>query len=1421
MSAVSRRIARRLGHLFALAAILTVVAASSAQAAPSLEVLNLRSDADEIQAVYVEATTGQFRLNFGTGGPGVSETTDISATATAPEVEAALNAVSNVATGGGSVSVRQVTATDPSGTQPYLVTFNGGPLGMKLQPLMTAKQGSVPLGASPLGGEPAMAYVATRLPGGLSHSDERVDYAMTIKNSAATASEAVAGDVLVCSGTETPGSVPPAPKNWTPNGFEPTQYDFEWRRNGTLIPGETTVNYIVTVADEGAALQCMVKGTNATAASKWASLPAQLVGPPSSPLPPIPASSTGTASRPSITGTGSALRTCNPPTNWTAGGTPVSFTFQWLRNGDEIGGASSNTYLPDAAVGGADANKVLQCMVTGTTGTGSAPGGGALVATSPNSVVGSVSNPPTMGTTALTTPDTALNGANELTAMVELPSDQSFVQSVEGAGWTCVTVPPSGGDPAKAECTNSGVLGTQAETSLTLGIGLGPDLSDSTGVKVSASAIGVALPATASSSFEVEPARTFGFIPGRFTARALDEEGEDYTQAGGHPPLANTNFSLTRDHALVPTGPPSKVRPTAPLRNASAEVPPGFVGNPLAVSELCPNTDAMLASPPTCPPGAVVGELAFTSNLGTTDGSTYKRLPLYAMVPEYGVPAQFAAVESLNGGVYAVTPRLRPEDGYAIAIDAEGIVENPLRILDVRVILCSYGSNTILVGGAEVFRSCKTKDEPGAYVKPFLTTQTECKSDGPVTRMSIDSWANPGAMVSDTSISPKMTGCELVPFEPKLDLQPTTGQAESASGLDVDLTVPTDGFEDPDGLTQAHLKKTTVTMPQGMSLNPSAADGLAACTQAQLGMVNGVPNNDPVQCPDASKIGTALVKTPILEETLEGGIYLAKQGDHPFPGDIAAIYVVAESKERGVLIKLPGRVEIRPGGQIVSTFDDNPQAPFSSLELSFDSGPRAALMTPQRCGTYNIVSELTPWSAADPDNPTPAETVSQTSSFDVTSGPGGGPCPNGALLPTMRAGLTSPLAGASSPFVFNLSRPDGTQRINGLALTLPQGLAANLRGVAYCPDVTLASIPSAQGTGAAEIANPSCPAASRLGSVSVAAGAGNPFWVNSGSAYLAGPYKGAPLSLAVVIPAVAGPFDLGNVVVRNAILVNPKTAQVSIKSDPLPTHVHNLPVDLRAVRVAVDRPGFMRAPTNCEEMRIDAVIDGEEGGSVPISNRFQVGECGSLGFKPHVKLQLKGGTKRNKFQRLTATVTAREGDANIAGASVRFPRSIFLEQNHIRTVCTRVQFAANSCPQASIYGFAEAETPLLDQPLRGPVYLRSSDNPLPDLVAALRGPDYQPITIELAGRTDSKNKGIRNTFDVVPDAPVSKFTLRMKGGKRSLLVTSTDICKRKQRADVRMRGQNGMQRNFRPVIKVNCKKKKQKQKKTRRGKASR
>jgi hypothetical protein len=561
----------------------------------------------------------------------------------------------------------------------------------------------------------------------------------------------------------------------------------------------------------------------------------------------------------------------------------------------------------------------------------------------------------------------------------------------------------------------------------------------------------------------------------------------------------------------------------------------------------------------------------------------------------------------------------------------------------------------------------------------------------------------------------------------------------------------------------------------------------------------GVPHFDSAEaaCPPASKLATVRIDTPaVLAHPLMGEVFLATPHQNPF-GSLLAIYIVAEGS--GVRIKLPGRIEADPQtGRLTATVSEAPQLPFEDLNLEFVKGAAAPLKTGIACGTSQVLTDMVPWSAPQ------AATAHPGDSFTIAHGAGGGACVGSEAQapnqPSFEAGTADPVAGSYSPFTLKLARADGTQQLTGIDTTLPMGLIAKLAGVPYCSDAALAS--AAGKDGKAEQASPSCPAASKVGSVTVGAGAGpSPFYAG-GSAYLAGPYKGAPLSLAVVTPAVAGPFDLGTVVVRNALFVDPETAVVHAVSDPFPTILQGIPLDLRSVVLNLDRAQFTKNPTSCSPLAITGAALALTGQSAALNQRFQVGDCAKLKFAPKLALNLDGATKRTGHPALKAVLTYPKGNyANIAAAQVTLPHSEFLDQSHIRTVCTRVQFAAKACPKASIYGHAKAITPLLDAPLSGPVYLRSSNHPLPDLVVDLNG----QIEITLAGRIDTgKGGGIRNTFQLVPDAPVSKFTLNLQGGKKGLLVNSENICRKPQRADVELTAQNGLTHDTRPLIANDC-----------------
>ena len=1287
--------------------------------------------------------------------------------------------------------------------------------------------------------EPALEVDLSHSPGSIPRNDEQLLYVAKVRN-AATSAPSV-GDTLTCNGvpTEWGGS-----KEWNGRPVAKMSFTYQWLRGGAPISGQSgsiakggpRPTYVTVADDAGEVIQCLLKGTiEATnpaesLSSVAVTQPGVVINPAPEPAAPVATVKNSFPTTETIGGgnavVGSQVR-CKAPTDWS--GTPA-WTFRWLRNGTEI--ATGETYNVVAA----DEHTVLQCLAIGKTGTGVAPAGGSAIAVSLNvsSEVGgnpaiAIGGPPA-GIEAVPVVkgqpfnapqiefDTAVSGTVQLE--VELPGGgpETRVYNVDVPGesnkWDCSASEPTDVIPAVVSCSKTDPLAAQEEyppVKILASLGSGtPDPA----VAVAKLSGGGSAPHQDQDMMFFDAATPFGITA--FSTKVADPLGADYTQAGGHPHSASGAFELSR--RKNGEGSASQVEF---LKNIVTDLPPGFLGNPRAVPELCSGTDVVaedLYANPTCPRTSIVGFADLVLGI-VKEGALSTGWPVYAIAPERGAPAQF--VIYLNGvkTLISVTPRLRPSEGYAIRIESPALSKNPT-VFSVALTLCGYGVNVQEGGGdhklAPQVTGCKPPTQGGsdpANPIPLLTNQTECTLAPPVTTIATDSWESAGRVGPDGSpdysdpnwhvaeaLAPEITGCEDVPFEPETDLTPSSKRADSPTGFDVTIEMPTEGLETPGEIAQSTLKKAVVTLPEGMAVNPSAADGLGACGSAQIKL----GTNEPIACPDSSKVGTAKVTTPLLEETLEGGVYLAKQGDNPFKS-LLALYLVVESKERGLLIKIPGKVEADPvTGQLVSTFDDNPQAPFSSLELSFNSGNRAPLLNPAKCGSYDIVSQLYPYSA-------PNDPVTQTSTFRVTQGPSGGSCPNGSLNPKLNAGIQNPLAGATSPFLVGLSREDGSQRIKGLEMSLPPGLTAYLKGVSTCSDSALASVSGAIGTGQSEIDIPSCPASSQVGSVSVGAGGGtNPFYVHTGRAYLAGPYKGAPLSIAVIAPAVAGPFDLGSVVVRNAAYVDPVSTQIRVVSDPIPTILHGIPIDLRDVRVSVNRPNFTLAPTRCEPMVVGAKVSGEAGASRDLSNRFQVGACDRLGFKPKLSLRLKGGTKRGENPKLIAIVRAREGDANIAALSVRLPRSAFLDQAHIRTICTRVQWAADACPPGSVYGQIQVTTPLLDYPLQGNVYLRSSDNKLPDLVSDLRGPANQPIRVEFSGRTDSVKGALRNTFDFVPDAPFTTARLELFGGKRGLVVNSRDICAKTFRATVQMDAQNGRTHDTQPAVQNDCKKSKRK-----------
>jgi hypothetical protein len=847
-----------------------------------------------------------------------------------------------------------------------------------------------------------------------------------------------------------------------------------------------------------------------------------------------------------------------------------------------------------------------------------------------------------------------------------------------------------------------------------------------------------------------------------------DPGGGPSRTAGAHPDLT-TFFSFEK--AVVPGTNGPQEGPKEDARSLDVALPPGMVGNP-SVASRC--SGAELANPAAgwdrCPADSQIGFV--TGKI--VGGGTYRpfTVGLYNIDPGPGEPARFGF--NYQRVVATIVPSVRPGDF--------GISSGSLRIsqatglADVKVELWGVPSDPVH-DPDRIFDSVAGQKSNLPRL-PFLTNPTSCSDTPAAFVLSGVSWQHPDAppttvtKTADPDGTPFVfDGCELLPFAPRMEVSSLSHATEAPTGLDVDVTVPQS--DSGTGRTTAHVRKVRLTLPKGVSVSPSSAAGLGACSLAQIGL----GTNDPPACPDSSKLGTVTIRTPLLSEELQGDVILAKQNENPFDS-LIALYIAV--KGPGFYLKLPGRVDLNGAtGQLISTFDNTPQLPFEKLHLALRGGPRAALVTPATCGTYTAEAEFLSWATSK------AVTQDIPMSFDRGCGAQG-------FAPRLRAGSTSPLAGDFTPFNLQITRDDGEQNLSRIEATLPEGVLAKLAGVPLCAE--------------AQAVSGSCPAASQVGTTTVAAGPGSlPVYVpEPGKAptavYLGGPYRGAPYSLVVKVPAQAGPFDLGNVVVRNALNVDPVTTQVTATSDALPQILQGIPISYRDVRVEVTRNDFTLNPTSCDPMSVSSTLTSSQGATAHPSDHFQVTNCAGLGFAPKFSLKVSGGTKRSSYPALQATLAAKKGQANIAKVAVTLPHSEFLAQNHIKTICTRVQFAADNCPKGSIYGFARAKTPLLDETLSGPVYLRSSSHPLPDLVAALHG----PIDVDLVGRIDSIDGGIRSTFESVPDAPVSKFTLNMKGGKKGLLVNSRNLCAGPDRAKVLVDGQNGKTADQSPVVQNSC-----------------
>jgi hypothetical protein len=905
---------------------------------------------------------------------------------------------------------------------------------------------------------------------------------------------------------------------------------------------------------------------------------------------------------------------------------------------------------------------------------------------------------------------------------------------------------------------------------------------------------------------------TFGMYGTSF--EVIDEAGKPFTQAGGHPYELRTAFSINWSENVggerySASDHPEEV-PTGNLRNVINELPAGLIGNPSATPK-CTRAQVIKYK---CSGADQVGRI--TVNDAADGGVGFNgafQSGIYNVVPPKGIAAEFDANIEQHVTIH-IDARLRSGGDYGVTAESTG--------------------NSALTGVSEVFvhfwgvpadpshdgeRRCPAPSGSGDYspcsanetqLRPFLRNPTSCV--GPLTTvLAVDSYQSPGLFDEHTLSLEGNAGCDKVPFAPRVDVVPSSGVVDSPAGLSFDLHVPQP--EEAQGVAESDVRNASVTFPLGLTVDPSSVDGLAACSEAQVGFTGFAELNKtgepgvrtpqftplPAQCPDASKLGSVEVDTRLIDHPLMGSIYLARQGENPF-GSLLAVYITIYDPVSGVVVKLPGEVKADPvTGQLTTTVDQNPQLPFEDFKIDLFEGPRAALTTPATCGVFTTSSVLAPWSGNTP--------VSPTGSFEVTSGAGGGSCPASAaqepMAPSFSAGTFSPIAGAYSPLVLKVGREDGSQQLRSLNVTLPEGLLGRLAGTEECSQAAIeaAQRRSGLGEGRLELEHPSCQAGSEIGSVHVGVGSGAPYFV-TGHAYLGGPYGGAPFSVVVITPATAGPFDLGTVVVRSALSIDPSTARVMVRSDPFPSMLDGIPLEIRSLSVQVTRPRFTLNPTSCEKMTVGAMIVSTQGVQANVSSPFQVGGCNNLPFKPSFSASTLGKNSRAGGASLSVRVAQQSGEANIHKVDLQLPVQLPSRLSTLKLACTAVQFETNpaGCPAASNIGTGEATTPLLSVPLTGPAYLVSHGGAeFPDIEFVLQAVEQGgTIKIVLDGKTQIENGRTYSHFETVPDAPISSFETVFPQGPHSILATNVgqsakfSLCGQKLSMPTTLTAQNGL-----------------------------
>jgi hypothetical protein len=852
------------------------------------------------------------------------------------------------------------------------------------------------------------------------------------------------------------------------------------------------------------------------------------------------------------------------------------------------------------------------------------------------------------------------------------------------------------------------------------------------------------------------PAQALTITPGTFSARAHvtqpDGSDADVTQAGSHPDYTVSFRFDTVSHA------PGESEPDGSVKDIRIDLPHGLVGNPQATPQ-CSHRDFTLSL---CPNATMVGT-------DTLDYAPFPEVPVspqlsavYNLTPPKGTVARFGFQLAVTSII--IDMRVNDDGSYNLSAELNDLSQEMLVFGSELTLWGVPADHNGTTGPYTLWDGRAFGDPSGQPRVPFLTAPTACQPD--TATMAADSWQHPGDVTVATAEVPSWTGCDKLAFAPTLDLRPDDTRAGEPAGYAVTVDVPQN--DDPDGLATPAVSDVDVQLPAGVSVSPSSVQGLDVCTDEQAAFHTLA---DP-SCPAASKIGTVQIDTPLLSVPLTGGVYLGRPlSMSSDSGEMLRLFLVASGQ--GVTVKLEGRIRADPStGVLHALFADTPQLPFSRLSLRLKGGSTAPLTNPQSCGTYTTHATISSWGQ---------QVQTSDSTFTIDRSASGGPCAPLGFSPTFHAGTTNPQAGAFSPFTLSFGRSDSDQDLGSLTARLPRGLTGLLASAELCPE--------------AQAAAGTCGAGSRIGTATVVAGPGTtPLTVQTDDpVYITGPYRGAPFGLSIVVPAVAGPFDLGTVVVRASIAVDRTTAALTIASDPLPTVLDGIPLRVRDVSVAIDRPGFMLNPTSCTARSVNATVTSAEGASAPVSSRFQAGGCRALPFKPSLSLSVgkRGRTRAGLTTPFRARLTARRGDGNLRSVSVKLPKTLSAQLAVVTRPCTLDEFHAGRCTKR--VGSATAVTPLLSTPLRGPAYfVRVPGRRLPDLMVALHG----QVDIDLAGRVSiPRDLTLKTVFDTIPDVPIRSFELDLVAGRLGTLSAISNLCapatRRASVATIGYRAQSG------------------------------